>query len=80
MALLGNPQFQIPIPGLHLSWECPISEVTQRDLVLAALEGISYFLFPTVYLLLFFLSFEVESRQAVAIRNLNDECFVEHGW
>lgn len=57
MALLGNPQFQIPIPGLHLSWECPISEVTQRDLVLAAPEGISYFLFPTVYLLLFFFIF-----------------------
>lgn len=62
----------------QLSWERQISEVTQRaytDLFLAAPEGTSYFLFPTVY---FFFSgcVSVELREAVEIRKLNDQRFV----
>lgn len=64
---------EIKEKSLQLSWECHISEVTQRGYT-HLFRAAPAFCFPLF--IYFFLCVSVELREAVEIRKVDDQCFV----
>lgn len=69
---------EIKEKSLQLSWECHISEVTQRGYT-HLFRAAPAFCFPLFIFIFFFFSggcVSVELREAVEIRKVHDQCFV----